>query len=66
MDDAGEDAEALLTTDHPQSMRTLAWTRAYRSARVFCFASGHDNQTWANPSFREALARGMRWAARRI
>jgi uncharacterized protein len=63
MDDAGEGSEILLTTSHPNSMRTIAWTRRYRNARVFCFESGHDNQAWSNPGFRQVLARGIRWAA---
>ena len=66
MADAGDDSEVLLTTDHPRSMRTLAWTRAHKNARVFCFQSGHDNQTWENAAFREVLRRGIHWCARRI
>lgn len=66
MADAGAGSEILLTTTHPKSMRTLAWTRIYKNARVFCTASGHDNQTYANPMFQTVLARGIRWAARRL
>ncbi len=66
MADAGADSEVLLTTHHPKSMRTLAWTRTHRNARVFCFQSGHDNQTWQDEGFREVLRRGILWAARRI
>ena len=66
MADAGADSEVLLTTRHPQSMRTLAWTRIHKNARVFCFQSGHDNQTWENSGFREILRRGIYWTARRI
>ena len=47
-------------------MRTLAWTRTHNNARVFCFQSGHDNQTWQNRAFREVLSRGIHWTARRI
>ena len=32
MADAGGDNHILLTTDHPRSMRTLAWTRTFRQA----------------------------------
>ena len=66
MADAGADSEILLTTRHPKSMRTLAWTRTHNNARVFCFQSGHDNQTWQNRAFREVLSRGIHWTARRI
>jgi type 1 glutamine amidotransferase len=33
---------------------------------VFCFAAGHDNQTWIDESFRTVLRRGIQWAARRL
>lgn len=66
MADAGPGSRVLLTTHHPLSMCTLAWTRTYRNARVFCFQSGHDNRTWSHPSFREVLARGIRWSAGRL
>ena len=65
MADAGADSEVLLTTRHPKSMHTLAWTRTHKNARVFCFQSGHDNQTWVNGKFRDILRRGIHWCARR-
>jgi hypothetical protein len=63
---AGEDSRVLLTTDHPKSMPTIAWTREWGAARVFCFQLGHDNRGWAEPQFREVLRRGMLWCAGRI
>lgn len=60
------DGSVLLTADHPQSMKTIGWARTFGRARVFCFQSGHDNQTWVNPNFREVVARGIRWCAGRI
>jgi uncharacterized protein len=66
MADAGEGSEILLTTDHPKSMKILGWTRQYKKARVFCFESGHDNQTWVDPNFREVLRRGILWCARKL
>lgn len=65
MADAGEGSQVLLSTDHPKSMKTLAWARQYKKARVFCLESGHDNQAWANPHFREILRRGILWCAGR-
>jgi len=59
----GGDATVLLTTDHPRSTSTLAWTRRHRSARVFCYQSGHDRRVCENPGFRTILERGIRWAA---
>lgn len=65
MADAGQGSHVLLTTDHPKSMHTIAWTREYGKARVFCFQSGHDNQAWAQTGFRQTLTRGILWAAGR-
>ena len=66
MADPGDDSDLLLTTDHPESMKTLAWTRQYKNARVFCCQSGHDNQVFADPNFRTVIARGIQWLAGRI
>jgi len=63
MGDAGPDNHILLTTEHPRSMRTLAWTRKYKNARVFCLESCHDNVCYVNPNFRKVLAQGIAWAA---
>jgi uncharacterized protein len=61
---AGNDI--LLTYDHPQSSRTIAWARAYRQSRVFCYQAGHDNVTWADMNFQQVLKRGILWAGRVI
>jgi type 1 glutamine amidotransferase len=59
-------SEVLLTTNHPDSTRVLAWTRQFRQSRVFCFQSGHDAATFANENFRTVLHNGIRWLAHRI
>jgi uncharacterized protein len=64
MTDASAGSEILLTVDHPKSMKTLGWVRAFGKSRVFCFQSGHDNITWANPGFREVLRRGISWCGK--
>ena len=64
--DPEPDSHVLLTTDNPRSLRTLAWTRSYKKARVFVFASGHGKETYADPNFRTVLQRGIAWAARRL
>jgi hypothetical protein len=66
MADAGEGNTVLLTIDHPLSMRTAAWTRRSGRAPVFCLQCGHDNLAWQHPSFREVVARGIRWCAGRL
>jgi hypothetical protein len=64
IDDADEDSHILLTTDHPQSMKTIAWTRTFGKARVFCYQTGHDNQAFTNP-VRTVVGRGIQWLAGR-
>lgn len=66
MADAKEGSEILLTTEHPKSLNTIGWVRKHKKARVFCFQSGHDNQTWQEAGFREVLQRGIHWVSRRI
>ncbi len=65
IDDADEDSHILLTTDHPQSMKTIAWTRTFGKARVFCYQGGDDNQAYSNPGFRAVVGRGIQWLAGR-
>lgn len=66
MADAGPDSEVLLTVQHPRSMRTVAWTRRHREARVFCLQLGHDHQAYAHPNFRTLISRGCAWCAGKI
>jgi type 1 glutamine amidotransferase len=66
MADPGAGSEALLTTEHPKSMKCLAWTHEFGKARIFCLQLGHDRSAYEEPRFREVLARGVQWVARRI
>ncbi len=66
IDDADGDSHILLTTDHPQSMKTIAWTRTFGQARVFCYQNGDDNQAYSNPGFRAVVGRGIQWLAGRL
>ena len=66
MNDTDAHSHVLLTTDHPKSLPSLAWTRAYRNAPVFCLASGHGTETYEDPNFRAVVARGIQWLAGRL
>ncbi len=66
MDGAGAGSQILLGTQHPKSLKTLGWTRQYRNSPVFCYASGHGKDTWADPNFRTVLERGIRWLAGKL
>lgn len=55
--------QILLRTNNASSIPILGWTRMFGQARVFCFASGHGQDTYANASFQRVLANGVRWVA---
>ena len=61
LESPGPDSHPLLVTDHPKSIKVLAWTRQYKNAPVFCYQSGHDNRVFSNPNFRTVLSRAVRW-----
>lgn len=56
----------LVSTDHAQSDKTIAWAHQYGKARVFGYQSGHDAKVWTNDSFRRLMAQGIRWTAGRL
>jgi hypothetical protein len=59
--------DVLLTTDHPKmQLEAMAWTHQYKDARVFCLQPGHNNDSYADPTFRTVLSRGIQWAAGRL
>jgi len=58
--------QLLLTVNHPQSMKAVAWTRTHGKVPVFCYQLGHDNQAWENESFRTVLERGIKWSAGKL
>jgi hypothetical protein len=61
------DNHVLLTTDHETSDKTIGWTRPdYGKARVVFLQGGHDSKAYANPSFRQIVARSIRWSAGRL
>ncbi|MBN1853310.1 MAG: ThuA domain-containing protein [Pirellulales bacterium] len=53
----------LLSTDHPQNNREIAWTTAYGKSRVCYIQLGHDHFAYEHPSYRTLVARSIRWAA---
>jgi type 1 glutamine amidotransferase len=55
----------LLKTDHPKNNPELAWVKRYGKSRVFYLMLGHDHEAYENPNYRELVARGIRWVARR-
>jgi uncharacterized protein len=43
----------------------LAWTRAYRSGRVFYTALGHEEGVWRDARFQQMLGNAVLWVLRR-
>lgn len=56
----------LLTTDEPTSDRTIGWVRRYGKARVCGIQLGHGPKAYANPNYRQLVARAIRWTAGRL
>jgi type 1 glutamine amidotransferase len=57
------DVHVLLTTDHPTSEKTIAWTHRYKRSPIVYLQLGHGPSAYNNPKFRTLLARSIRWAA---
>lgn len=60
------DDRILLTTDHPDSDKTIGWTRRYGKANVCTIQLGHGPQGYADPTYRELIARSIRWSAGKL
>ncbi len=58
-------ATVLLTTDHPKSDPELAWTKTYENSRVVYIELGHDHFAYEHPSYRQLIARSIRYVAGR-
>jgi hypothetical protein len=58
-------AHVLLKTDHPKNNPELAWVTTYANSRIFYLMLGHDSKAWANPNYKQLVARGIHWAAGR-
>lgn len=53
----------ILTTDHPENTKAVAWVHTVRKSRVCYFQLGHDHEAYAAPEFGEILGRAIRWSA---
>ena len=56
----------LLTTDHPKNDSTVCWVRPSGGNRVVFLQLGHDGKAYANPNFRQLVARSIRWSVGRL
>lgn len=53
----------ILTTDHPENSKAVAWVHKVRNSRVCYFQLGHDHEAYAAPEFGIILGRAIRWSA---
>ncbi|HNR29283.1 MAG TPA: ThuA domain-containing protein [Candidatus Hydrogenedentes bacterium] len=61
--DAGN--HLLLSTDHAESNRELAWTREAAGRRVCVIQPGHGPEVFSDAAYRRLVAQAIRWVARR-
>jgi len=61
-----KDNQVLLTTDQPDSDKPLGWVRQYGKAKVCCIQVGHGTSVFADPTYRQLVARAIRWSAGRL
>jgi len=61
-----KDNHLLLTTDHPDKNKSIAWVRRYGKAKVCGIQLGHDSAAYKNPNYRKLVARAIRWSAGRL
>lgn len=61
-----KDNHVLLTTDHPKNDSTVCWVRPSGGNRVVFLQLGHDGKAYANPNFRQLVARSIRWSIGRL
>ena len=58
-----KDNRLLLTTNHPDSDRELGWVRNYGNGKVCFIMVGHGPTVYAHPTYRQLVARSIRWSA---
>ncbi|MBI5932026.1 MAG: ThuA domain-containing protein [Chloroflexi bacterium] len=57
------DNHILMTTTHPKSVKTIAWTRQYKASRVFCLQLGDNAVAWEDANFAQLLRQGIQWSS---
>jgi type 1 glutamine amidotransferase len=60
------EVHVLLTTDHPESSKSVAWTTSYGKGRVVFIQGGHGPTAFDNDVFRGLVERSILWAAGRL
>lgn len=55
---------SLITTDHPESMKILAWENRYNESNIIYLQAGHDHHTYAEKDFRKLVEQSIKYLAK--
>lgn len=53
----------LLTTDHPQSTKTIGWTHQKENSRIVYIQPGHDKNGWLNPNYQKLIRQAINYVS---
>ena len=53
----------LLTTDHPQSSKTIGWTHQIEKSRIVYIHPGHDKNSYFNPNYQKLVRQAIEYVA---
>ena len=59
------DNHILLTTDNPNSDKTIGWVRTYKNARICSLEPGHGPSIFSNPQYKKLVAQAVKWTAKK-
>ena len=59
------ESHVLLTVDHPESNKDIAWTKKYKNNEIVAIQLGHGKASYENPNYRRLVAQAIRYAAKR-
>lgn len=57
------DIKPLLTTDHPDCMPKIGWTKTYANSDVVYLTPGHGPSVFRDPNYRRLVRQSIRWLA---
>lgn len=60
------DNKVLLTTNHPDSDKSIAWVRRYNKAKICGIQLGHDSAAYKNPNYQHLVIQAIRWCAGKL
>lgn len=53
----------LLTTDHPQSSKTIGWTHQIEKSRIVYIQPGHDKNSYFNPNYQKLVLQAIEFVS---